>query len=445
MARQFDLSTIRDRIVEKTTVRGRDILDHPHQWRDHTPAQAEALSALLQKVGIVGAILAYRSERAGGALVAIDGHLRKGLDPDREWPVLITDLTDEEADLVLATFDPLGAMARANQEVLAGLLEDLNVDSRPIQELLAQLGQETGVYTRQRAAADDPGEQTDRLAELGEKWKTEPGQLWEIPSATAEGQCHRLLCGDSTKAEDVERLMAGRRAVLFATDPPYLVDYDGTNHPRAWNKPAGKTNKDWSDTYQDWDESSQGRALYEGFVRQAVEIAIVPDAAWYCWHASRNQAMLEDVWRQFGAIVHQQIIWVKDRPVLTRSWYMWQHEPCLFGFLEGHQPCFFGWVEGQKPKRIDQEFKTTVWQFPSIKPGTSTDHPTSKPVGLFAIPMKTHTMPGDICYEPFAGSGSQLVAGEQLGRLVYAMEIAPEFVAVTLERLAGMGLAPRLT
>lgn len=121
------------------------------------------------------------------------------------------------------------------------------------------------------------------------------------------------------------------------------------------------------------------------------------------------------------------------RPILTRSWYMWQHEPC-----------FFGWVRGQKPSRHSDDHPASVWVLPTVKPGSTTDHPTSKPVEVFAIPMRQHTVPGDVCYEPFSGSGSQFVAGEQLGRLVYGLELQPVYVAVILERLAGMGLEPCL-
>jgi ParB-like chromosome segregation protein Spo0J len=95
---------------------------------------------------------------------------------------------------------------------------------------------------------------------------------------------HRLLCGDSTNHTDVRRLMNGERAILFATDPPYLVDYDGTNHPTQ--------NKDWSPSYgTTWDDSSQGAELYDNFIAAAVAEAIAEDAAWYCWHASRRQAI----------------------------------------------------------------------------------------------------------------------------------------------------------
>jgi len=238
---------------------------------------------------------------------------------------------------------------------------------------------------------------------------------------------HRLLCGDSTDPVQVERLMDGRRATLFATDPPYLVDYDGTNHPQSWKDKATK-NKDWSDTYkeQHWDAATQGRPFYEAFVRVARELAITPTAAWYCWHASRRQGMLEDVWEKAGAFVHQQIIWVKSRPTLTRSVYLWQHEPC-----------FFGWMKSKKPAvrkgGLKEGHPSTVWMVPSSEI-ESKDHPTSKPVRLFSLPMLMHTAKGEVCYEPFSGSGSQIMAAEQTGRRCFASELEPQFVQVAIDR-----------
>jgi len=244
---------------------------------------------------------------------------------------------------------------------------------------------------------------------------TQPGDLVLLGE-------HRLLCGDSTAPDDVGRLMHGERAILFSTDPPYLVGYDGNNHPHKWNE-ANK-NKDWSDTYSvTWDDADANPELFDKFVAVAVAEAIDPHAAWYCWHASRRQAMLEAVWEKHGAFVHQQIIWNKDRPILTRSWYMWQHEPC-----------FMGWVKGNKPPRIADDNPRSVWNLDTIAPGTQTDHPTSKPVELFAIPMRQHTKPGEVCYEPFSGSGSQLIAAQQEGRRCFAMEIIPIYCDVAVAR-----------
>ncbi len=311
-------------------------------------------------------------------------------------------------------------------------------DERELQKIVEEFGRAdalagTGfeeVYQGQlELAPDDPSSLIDRAAELQKKWNTALGQLWIVGK-------HRLLCGDSTSETDVRLLMNGQRACLFATDPPYLVDYNGANHPHKWTKSHGRKHpgdKDWKDKYSDVDSPEKGHALYDAFVKVAIENAITEDAAWYCWHASRRQALLESVWEQHGAFVHQQIIWAKDRPILTRSWYMWQHEPC-----------FFGWLKGKKPQRCSEDYPPSVWSFPTLKPGEPSVHPTEKPIELFAIPMRQHTKPGDICFEPFSGSGTQLVAAEKLRRICYAMELSPPFVAVALERLSLLGLQPEL-
>ena len=242
-----------------------------------------------------------------------------------------------------------------------------------------------------------------------------PGDLWLLGD-------HRLLCGDSTKADDVIRVMNGERAILFATDPPYLVDYDGTNHPSKQGWPD--KNKNWGNSYGiTWDDASQGPELYEGFIKAAIGNAILPNAAWYCWHASRRQAMVESVWEAFGAFVHQQIVWAKDRGILTRSYYLWQHEPC-----------FFGWLKGNKPPRVSDDYPSTIWNIPTVKVGEKTDHPTSKPIEVFATPMRQHARPGEVCFEPFSGSGSQIIAGETTGRRVFAIEISPQYVDVAIKR-----------
>jgi DNA modification methylase len=235
------------------------------------------------------------------------------------------------------------------------------------------------------------------------------GDLWILGD-------HRLLCGDSTSAADVRRLMNGERAILFATDPPYLVDYDGSNHPTR--------NKDWSASYgTTWDDSSQGAELYDGFIAAAVAEAIADNAAWYCWHASRRQAMLEACWEKAGAFVHQQIIWVKDRGVLTRSHYLWKHEPC-----------FMGWRRPNRPPKVAEETLPSTWALPSFAKDDRPDHPTPKPLDAFGIPMRQHVARGGLCYEPFSGSGSQIMAGEANGRRVFAMEISPAYIDVAVER-----------
>jgi DNA modification methylase len=133
--------------------------------------------------------------------------------------------------------------------------------------------------------------------------------------------------------------------------------------------------------------------------------------------------MVEAVWEKFGAFVHQQIVWNKDRPILTRSFYLWKHEPC-----------FFGWIKGHKPPRVADDYLPSVWDIKSLYGEERPDHPTPKPLDCFAIPMRQHVRPGGLCYEPFSGSGSQIMAGEVTGRRVFAIEISPVYVDVAVLR-----------
>lgn len=254
------------------------------------------------------------------------------------------------------------------------------------------------------------------------------------PPVTRKGElielgAHRLLCGDCTNPDDVRRVMNSERAILMATDPPYQVGYDGLNHPTKKSESIRRSgrNKDWSEAYgRDWDENSASDELYDGFIGAAIEHALTKNAAFYIWHASRRQVMLESVLERHGVLVHMQLIWAKDRPVLTRSWYLWGHEPCLMGWRSPH-----------KPPRRSKKHLPSVWQVPSVAPGTKTEHPTSKPLRLFEIPMQQHTRRGEAVYEPFAGSGSQLIAAERLGRRCFSLEISPRFCDLIVRRYIG--------
>lgn len=326
---------------------------------------------------------------------------------------------DREKALNLALNKIVGAW---DEQKLADLLQDLTSDSSFDLDLTGfELGDVDtilgSIAASSRTLGNDADFDLDRALQDGSARPpiTKPGELLVL------GQ-HRLFCGDATKPEDVRRLMAKQKAILFATDPPYLVDYNGTNHPGINPR---KRNKDWSSTYGvTWDDADANPELYNQFVQVAVAEAIDSHAAWYCWHASRRQAMLESAWEKAGAFVHNQIIWAKNRPVLTRSWYMWKHEPC-----------FFGWLKGNKPPRVAKETLPTVWTIDTIPNGAERpDHPTPKPLEVFELPMQQHTKVGDICYEPFCGSGTQLIAAEKLGRRCFALEISPRYCDLIVRR-----------
>jgi DNA modification methylase len=350
--------------------------------------------------------------------LVVDGHLRLKAARLLGLATVPVVLADELSETQIRAFRLL-----ANQSANWAEWDDARL-SAELQDLLADdydlslVGFSDGELDKLLAyVAEDDGEEGGAGGSVPPVTIPEPprnpasrtGDLWILGD-------HRLLCGDSTSAADVRRLMNGERAILFATDPPYLVDYDGSNHPTR--------NKDWSASYgTTWDDSSQGAELYDGFIAAAVAEAIAENAAWYCWHASRRQAMLEACWEKAGAFVHQQIIWVKDRGVLTRSHYLWKHEPC-----------FMGWRRPNRPPKVAEETLPSTWALPSFAKDDRPDHPTPKPLDAFGIPMRQHVARGGLCYEPFSGSGSQIMAGEANGRRVFAMEISPAYVDVAVER-----------
>ena len=250
----------------------------------------------------------------------------------------------------------------------------------------------------------------DDVPEPPEEPITKRGDIWILGN-------HRLMCGDSRNPEDVAKLMAGKKAALFSTDPPYLVDYTGDGRPIA--------GKDWTDTFKEIEIKDP-----ENFFRDVFKAAIPileDNAAWFVWRGFRRVALLQSIWDELGILYHQDIVWMKPVSLLSFCYYPWQHESCMMGWKKGFKPRHDG---------VRTDGISSVWQldWEGKARVVGNEHPTQKPVELFAIPMRKHTLAGDICYEPFCGSGSQIIAGEQWGRIVYAMEISPVFVDVAVKR-----------
>jgi len=254
------------------------------------------------------------------------------------------------------------------------------------------------------------GQDEDAVPEVPATPVTILGDLWLLGE-------HRVLCGDSTDASAVARLMGGKKATLLATDPPYLVNYTGGSHPQSWSNSPEVKDKCW-DSYKD---PASCIEFYESFMRIGLE-HLAKGGAVYQWHAALMQYLVHQAWLKCGLLVHQHIVWVKARSVLTHSHYMWQHEVA-----------FYGWPKGNLPNLRPPANTSTVWQVNQVGESTGI-HPTQKPVELARRPIEYHTQPHDICYEPFSGSGTMIAASEAAGRACYAMEIAPEFVDCAVNR-----------
>jgi DNA modification methylase len=211
--------------------------------------------------------------------------------------------------------------------------------------------------------------------------------------------------------------MDGDTASLLATDPPYLVDYQGGNHPQSWSNKPEVRDKHWDD----YVDPESGLEFFTAWLRVALDHCheAVPI---YQWHATRRQVLVEQAWQANGLLVHQTIIWAKARPVLTRCHFMWAHEPC-----------FYGWPQGHMPERKPEPSSRTVWTIDQVGEQDGI-HPTQKPVEIFRRPIGWHTRRGEIVLEPFSGSGTQIIAAEEQGRRCFAMEVSAAFVDVALRR-----------
>jgi DNA modification methylase len=412
-------SQIRDRIREFRRVRAGSVLDNPRNWRRHSKSQAAALRGLLKEIGFASALLVR--ELADGRLMLIDGHLRAHTAPDMEMPVLILDVTEEEADKLLATLDPLAAMAESDSERLKNLLQRVKTDSSAVEELLrCTAGPPLWAILH-------PGEiveaevSTERADELRGKWQTASGQLWQVGS-------HQVVCGDCTDPATVARLWQDHAACfrMIWCDPPYGTNY---GEKTEWISKHGE-GAARRQIVNDSLEPDQLQKLFATALRVAAGHAL-PGASIYATVPSTLLKFFIQGLEDGGFRYHHCLVWVKQAFVVGRSDYHYRHEPILYGWLE-HGPHFF----------TDDRTQDSVFEVD--RPMVSELHPTTKPVELIARMIRNSSRPDELVYDAFCGSGSTIVAAHQLGRIGYGCEIDPAYVAVTLERLALLGLKPEL-
>ena len=288
-----------------------------------------------------------------------------------EWDKDLLNL--ELADLLEADFD-LG---------LTGFTDDeLNV-------LMSSLDEGTG-----------PQEGEDDVPETPEDPVSRSGDLWLLGK-------HRLLCGDATVATDVELLLGDVKPQLMVTDPPYGVDYDPGWRNKAGAAATKRTGKVLNDDRADWREAW---ALFPGDVA-------------YVWHGALQATTVAESLETSGFNIRSQIIWAKDRLVLSRGDYHCQHEPCLYAVKKtgkGH------WAGDRK--------QTTLWQIANKDQDVETVHGTQKPVECMRRPILNNSSQGQAVYEPFMGSGTTLIAAETTGRVCYGIELNPAYVDVAVQR-----------
>jgi DNA modification methylase len=373
-----------------------DLVEHPRNPNKHGDKQIALLAKIIRNQGWRNPIVVSADS---GFIVAGHGRLMAAKVLNVEQVPVDYQPFDNEAEEYahLIADNRIAELAEADKSELAKLVRELEdkidldltgFDAPSLEELLA---------TKEESQVDaEP--KTDKAAELQVKWKTEKGQLWKLGE-------HRLLCGDSTNAKDVERVLGDDKADIMVTDPPYGVNYDP-----SWRAEAGMTvnenklGKVQNDDIADWTPAWQ---LFDGDVC-------------YVYHAGAKAGTVQQSLEDSGFNIRSQIIWAKDKMALSRGDYHWQHEPCWYGVRDG-----------KKGNRTEDRTQTTVWQI-AAREDSGHGHGTQKPVECMARPIRNHHC--STVYEPFSGSGTTIIACEQLDKKCRAIEIDPNYVAVALER-----------
>lgn len=392
----------RNRIVGSGDADPRELVANPANWREHPREQRRALAGSLGTVGWVQQVLVNRTTGH-----VVDGHARleeaiaKG---EPSVPTLYVELSEEEEALVLATLDPISAMATTDPDKLGALLSTVRVDDDALRRLLGNLA---GPEDR-RAGRTDP----DALPPLADVPGISTGDLWQLGD-------HRLLVGDATSQADVARLVAGAEVHLLWTDPPYGIGY------------VGKTEE-----ALEIENDDLGPEATRDLVVDALRLApLRPGAVFYI--ASPAGPMHYEflvALREAGYQLRQTVIWVKDRFVLGRTDYHYRHEPVLYGDLaeKDHEPIAYGWAPGEPHAFHGGRRLDTVWEIP--RPSASREHPTMKPVELVARALEFSSRTGDVVYDPFVGSGTTIIAAEQLERRCLAIEIDHRYARAAIDR-----------
>ncbi|QQA42003.1 site-specific DNA-methyltransferase [Pelagovum pacificum] len=368
-----------------------DLVPYANNARTHSEAQVALIAGSIREFGFNNPVL------VDGDSGIIAGHGRvlaaRKLGLPSVPVIELAHLTEAQKRAYILADNRLAEQAGWDRELLGLELADLGdlgvdlgslgFDGAELDALLASGQAQDG----EEVTPDPPTNPVSR-----------PGDLWML------GQ-HRLLCGDATSKTDVDRLLDGVTPHLMVTDPPYGVNYDP-----AWRNETGasktkRTGKVANDDRADWREAW---ALFPGDVA-------------YVWHGALHATTVADSLVATGFDIRSQIIWAKDRHVLSRGHYHWQHEPAWYAVRgKGH------WSGDRK--------QSTLWTIPNRDQDAVTVHGTQKPVECMRRPMLNNSSPGQAVYEPFSGSGSSLIAAATAGRVCYAMELDPAYVDVAVMR-----------
>lgn len=369
------------------------LVPYVNNARTHNAQQITKLRSSLREFGFINPVIIDREYNVIAGHGRILAAKEEGID---EVPCVFVDyLTPAQKKAYILADNRMAMDAGWDEELLRVEIEALQAESfdvgltgfdeKDIAELFAGEG------------GDAQDDDFDVDEELQKPPVSKSGDMWLLGN-------HRLICGDSTKEETYAVLMVGKQANLVVTDPPYNVNYEGS---------AGKIQND------NMENDKFYQFLLDAF--RNMEKAMADDASIYVFHADTEGLNFRKAFSEAGFYLSGTCIWKKQSLVLGRSPYQWQHEPCLYGWKKKgrHQ-----WYSDRK--------QTTIWEFD--KPKKNGDHPTMKPIPLIAYPIKNSSMSNCIILDPFGGSGSTLIACEQLGRICHTIELDEKCCDVIVKR-----------
>lgn len=338
----------------------------------------------------------------------IDGHLRlkaaKKLGMTEVPVALADDLTEAQIKAFRLLANRSATWAQWDKDLLTlelldldGLGFDLNLTGFDPEEL------EFYTETSSGEGNTDP----DDVPETPLHPVTLPGDVWVLGR-------HRLACGDSTDPDTVKLVLQGVRPLLLVTDPPYGVDYDPADRGKARNADGKLLSVGM--------KRAVGKVQNDDIAHWQKAYELFPGDVAYVWHAAINPAAAQGDLEAAGFEVRMQIIWAKSAIVVSRGHYHMQHEPCYYAVRKGKTG---NWKGDRK--------QSTLWQIDKA-PKNETGHSTQKPVECMLRPVENNSSPGQAIYDPFAGSGTTIIAAEMSGRAAVCVEIVPAFVDVCIKR-----------
>ncbi|MBS0247560.1 MAG: site-specific DNA-methyltransferase [Proteobacteria bacterium] len=368
------------------------ILPSPRNARTHSEAQVAEIAGSIRAFGFANPILVGD----GGEVIAGHGRLAAArlLGLPEVPVVLLKGLSEMQQRQLMLADNRIALNAGWDLDMLRLELTDLSALGADLRVLGFTKGELAKALTPAGRGLTDE----DAIPEVSEVAITRPGDVWVL------GQ-HRIGCGDSTDRAVVERVLANAVPPLMVTDPPYGVNYDPEWRHRAGVNSSSRVGKVENDGRADWEDAW----------------ALFPGSIVYVWHGALHAATVASSLERQGFAIRAQIIWAKERLVIGRGDYHWQHEPCWYAVRSKGN-----WTGDRK--------QTTLWTISSKDQDAETVHGTQKPVECMRRPILNNSSPGDLVYEPFLGSGTTLIAADSCGRVCRAVELSPLYVDVAIRR-----------